>query len=62
MGKDLGGAETVWSKWNGDLGADLKKVALWVGARDLCGGTIEGFRRLGFSSQVPEQEDWLCGK
>lgn len=54
----LGGAETVWSKQNGIPGAGLKKVAAW----DLCGVTVEGFRRLSFSSQVPEQEERVCGK
>lgn len=58
----LGEAETVWSKQNEVLAADLKKVAVWVGARDLCGGTTERFRRLSFSSQVPEQEEWVCAK
>lgn len=51
-----------WSKQNGVLGAGFKNVAAWVGARDLCGGTVEGFRRLSFSSQIPRQGEWVCGK
>lgn len=36
--------------------------SVWVGARYLCGGTVEGFRSLSFSSQVPGQEEWVCAK
>lgn len=58
----LGGADVVWCRGNRVLGAVIKKVVVWDGesARNLCGGTVEGFKKLsrGVDKVLQKQSFW----